>query len=250
MSFNHLYNIEMKKQERKVVLVTGGAQGLGKAICSTLSQNADVIIADIQEEKALALAAVIQQQNGSAYSVKLDVSKEDSVQEVVQRIVDKHGRLDVVINNAGIDVTKPITELTIAEWDRVIAVNLRGPFLLAKFVLPVMAAQKDGHIINIVSTACLRAWTEASVYHASKWGLRGFTQALFAEARKQNIRVTAVIAGGMKTPFLLDRFPDIDQTKLQDPENVAMNIKHLIEGPPETAVPEIMVIPLHETSWP
>jgi NADP-dependent 3-hydroxy acid dehydrogenase YdfG len=158
--------------------------------------------------------------------------------------------LDVVVNNAGIDVTKSIAALTVNEWDRVMAVNLRGPFLMAKFAFPIMASQKSGHIINVVSTACLRAWTEASVYHASKWGLRGFTQALFAEARQHNIKVTAVIAGGMKTPFLLDRFPDIDQTKLQDPENVANNIKYIIQGPQETAIPEIMVIPLHETSWP
>jgi NAD(P)-dependent dehydrogenase (short-subunit alcohol dehydrogenase family) len=240
----------MGKQDRKVILVTGGAQGLGKAICTTLSADADVIIGDIQEEKANRLADEIRQQKGYAHVMRLDVSSEDSVQEVLYNIMEKFGRLDVVINNAGLDVTKPIAALTVEEWDRVMGVNLRGPFLMAKFSLPIMASQKSGHIINIVSTACLRAWTEASAYHATKWGLRGFTQALFAEARQHNIKVTAVIAGGMKTPFLLDRFPDIDQSKLQDPVNVASNIKYIIQGPVETAIPEIMVIPLHETSWP
>ncbi|HLT74226.1 MAG TPA: SDR family oxidoreductase, partial [Ohtaekwangia sp.] len=187
---------------------------------------------------------------GSATFVYLDVSREQSVHEAVNAVLQKFGRLDVVINNAGLDVTKSIMELTIEEWDRVMAVNLRGPFVMAKEIMPVMARQKSGHIVNIISTACLRAWTEASVYHASKWGLRGFTQALFAEARHHNVKVTAVIAGGMKTPFLLDRFPDIDQSKLQDPENVASNIRYILEGPVETAVPEIMVIPLQETSWP
>lgn len=237
-------------KELKTVLVTGGAQGLGKAICATLAQDYQVIIGDIQEKKASGLAQEIQQSGGAAYPVKLDVSNDKSVQEVLHHIVEKFGRLDVVINNAGVDVTKSIIDLSVEEWDRVMSVNLRGPFLMAKFALPIMSKQRDGHIVNIVSTACLRAWTEASAYHASKWGLRGFTQALFAEARKCNVRVTAVIAGGMKTPFLLDRFPDIDQTKLQEPENVAQNIRFVLQGPPETAVPEIMVIPLQETSWP
>jgi NADP-dependent 3-hydroxy acid dehydrogenase YdfG len=240
----------MAKQERKVVLVTGGSQGLGECISKTLSQDYQVIIGDIQEDKAKKLAEEISQGNGNAAFMRLDVGSEDSVQEVLFNIMEKYGRLDVVINNAGVDVTKPIAALTVAEWDRVMNVNLRGPFLLAKFSLPIMASQKSGHIVNIVSTASLRAWTEASVYHASKWGLRGFTQALFAEARQHNVKVTAVIAGGMKTPFLLDRFPDIDQNKLQDPQNVADNIRYILQGPLETAIPEVMVIPLHETSWP
>lgn len=240
----------MATPQRKVILVTGGAQGLGKAICRNLADENEVIVCDIQEEKAEAFVAELTGEGLHATYQYLDVSKVDSVQEAVSGVVEKFGRLDVVINNAGLDVTKPIMELSVDEWDRVMAVNLRGPFVVAKATLPVMASQKSGHIVNIISTACLRAWTEASVYHASKWGLRGFTQALFAEARQHNVKVTAVIAGGMKTPFLLDRFPDIDQSKLQDPENVASNIRYVLEGPVETAVPEIMVIPLQETSWP
>lgn len=237
-------------QNKKVVLVTGGSQGLGKAICTTLAEDHIVIIGDIQDAKAAKLAEEIQENNGEAYPLHLDVSKEENVKEALQEITGKYGRLDVLINNAGVDFTKPITEMSVAEWDVVMSVNLRGPFITSKYVLPVMSGQGGGHIINIVSTACLRAWPEASAYHASKWGLRGFTQALFTEARQHGIKVTALIAGGMKTPFLLDRFPDIDQNKLQDPENVAGNIRYILEGPADTAVPEIMVIPLHETSWP
>lgn len=236
--------------KKKVALVTGGAQGLGKAICTLLAPDYNIVIADIQEEKAARLAAELQAVNEQVSFVRLDVSSEKSVSEVVNAIYHKYGCLDIVVNNAGLDFTKSITELSVSEWDSVMNVNLRGPFLMAKFILPIMAEQGGGHIVNIVSTASLRAWTEASAYHASKWGLRGFTQALFAEARKKNVRVTAVIAGGMKTPFLLDRFPDIDQSTLQEPENVAQNIKYILEGPRETAVPEIMVIPLYETSWP
>jgi short-subunit dehydrogenase len=107
-----------------------------------------------------------------------------------------------------------------------------------------------GHIVNVASTAAKRAWANASAYHASKWGLLGLSHAMHAELRQHNIKVTAVIAGGMRTPFLLDRFPDIDVTTLQDPMNVAQAIQSVLLLPNETVVAEIMVLPMKETSWP
>ncbi|RXF69804.1 SDR family oxidoreductase [Arcticibacter tournemirensis] len=241
----------MENLNGKVILVTGGAQGLGKAICKTLAEaGATVIIGDIQQGKAEETAGEIQSRNFKAVFKRLDLSEEKSVEDVIASIKSEYGSLDVLINNAGIDFTKPITELSVSEWDSAMKVNLRGPFLTAKFGLAVMAEQQSGYIINIISTAALRAWTEASVYHASKWGLRGFTQALFTEARKSNVKVTGLIAGGMRTPFLLDRFPDIDPSVLQDPANVAAQIKHLLLNDTDTVIPELMVIPFKETSWP
>ncbi|KAA8484385.1 NADP-dependent 3-hydroxy acid dehydrogenase YdfG [Arcticibacter tournemirensis] len=241
----------MENLNGKVILVTGGAQGLGKAICETLAEaGATVIIGDIQQGKAEETAGEIQSRNLKAVFKRLDLSEEKSVEDVIASIKSEYGSLDVLINNAGIDFTKPITELSVSEWDSAMKVNLRGPFLTAKFGLAVMAEQQSGYIINIISTAALRAWTEASVYHASKWGLRGFTQALFTEARKSNVKVTGLIAGGMRTPFLLDRFPDIDPSVLQDPANVAAQIKHLLLNDTDTIIPELMVIPFKETSWP
>ena len=113
-----------------------------------------------------------------------------------------------------------------------------------------MKPRKSGHIVNIASTAAKRAWANASAYHASKWGLLGFSHALHVEARAYDIKVTAVVSGGMRTPFLLERFPDIDTNNLQDPENVAQTIKFVLMQPRETVIPEIMVLPLRETSWP
>lgn len=241
----------MENLASKVVLVTGGAQGLGQAISTTLAAaGATVLIGDIQEEKALAVVREIGNAGGKAAFVRLDLSDEKNVAAVIEDISRTYGSLDALINNAGIDFTKPILELTVSEWDAAMNVNLRGPFLTSKFALPVMAKKNAGHIINVISTASLRAWSEASVYHATKWGLRGFTQALFTEARRFNIKVTGLIAGGMRTPFLLDRFPDLDQTKLQDPQNVANKIKHLLLDDTDTVVPEILVLPLQETSWP
>ena len=108
----------------------------------------------------------------------------------------------------------------------------------------------SGHIVNIASTAAKRAWPNASAYHASKWGLLGFSHALHAELRPHRIKVCAVIAGGMETPFLLERFPDLDRSTLQDPANVAQTIRHVLLQPEGTAISEVMVIPVRESSWP
>lgn len=237
----------MKDLKGKVALVTGGGQGLGFAICSTLAEaGLTVIAADINEQNAMKTSEKI---GGTSEGIKLDVGNEEEVKSTLDAIIDRHGRLDVLINNAGIDVTKSVEEMTVEEFDRVVRVNLHGPFVLSKYTLPLMK-DKGGHIINITSTAAKRVWANASAYHASKWGLLALSYALFVEARQYNIKVTAVVAGGMKTPFILERFPDVDTSKLQDPKNVAETIKFVLSQPDESIIPEVMVLPLHETSWP
>jgi NAD(P)-dependent dehydrogenase (short-subunit alcohol dehydrogenase family) len=131
-----------------------------------------------------------------------------------------------------------------------VAANLNGPFMMAKYASEEMKRNGAGQIVNIASTAAKRAWPNAAPYHASKWGLLGLSHAMHAELRPHGIKVTAVIAGGMRTPFLLDRFPDIDITTLQEPANVARAVKSVLLLPDETVVAEITVLPMRETSWP
>jgi NAD(P)-dependent dehydrogenase (short-subunit alcohol dehydrogenase family) len=168
----------------------------------------------------------------------------------VRKVLARYGRLDALVNNAGTDVTASFEELSVADWDRILSVNLRGPVLMSREVFPWMRRQGGGHIVNVASTAAKRAWSNASAYHASKWGLLGFSHALHVEGRPLGIKVTAVVAGGMQTPFLLDRFPDIDRTTLQDPATVAGTIRFVLSQPAQTVIPEVMVIPMRETSWP
>src|SRR5690606_2937349 len=111
------------------------------------------------------------------------------VEQTIQRVIDEFGRIDILINNAGVDFTKSVEELEFAEWRKVIDVNLTGPFILTKLVYPQMKKQGGGHIVNVTSTACKRAWPNASAYHASKWGLTGFSHAMHAEGRKDKIKV-------------------------------------------------------------
>ena len=226
----------MTELRGKRALVTGGGRGLGAAICRELAGSGmEVLSADVRPSSSPGIS-----------SLTLDVADEQAVAKAIGAM----DRLDVLVNNAGVDFTLPIEELSLNQWDQVMRVNLRAPFVLAKHAARLMKAQGGGQIVNIASTAAKRAWANASAYHASKWGLLGLSHALHAELRPHRIRVSAVIAGGMRTPFLLDRFPDLDPGVLQDPVNVAKTVRYLLALPEESVIPEVMVIPMRESSWP
>ncbi len=235
----------------KVIFVTGGASGLGAALCQVLAMSgANIIVGDLKQDKAAALAESLRACDVQTHAIGLDVGNPNQAERAVQEIIDKFGRLDVLVNNAGTDVTLSIAELSVGDWQRVMRTNLDGPFFLTKYASEHMKRAGNGYIVNITSTAAKRCWPNASAYHASKWGLLGLSHAMHAELRPHNIKVTAVIAGGMRTPFLLDRFPDIDVSTLQDPANVAKTVKSVLLTPDETVIPEIMVLPMKESSWP
>lgn len=241
----------MTELRGKVALVTGGAQGLGEAICHALAAAGAVIVpADVQEERAAAVVDAVRAGGGAGMAVRLDVTDAAQAAEATRRVLGAYDRLDILVNNAGIDRTVAIEEMSVEDWDRVIGVNLRGAFVMAKQVFPIMKRQGRGHIVNVTSTAAKRAWANATAYHASKWGLLGFSHALHVEGRSHGIKVTAIVNGGMRTPFILDRFPETPLENLQDPRNVAETIRFVLMQPDETVIPELLVLPMRETSWP
>jgi NAD(P)-dependent dehydrogenase (short-subunit alcohol dehydrogenase family) len=235
----------------KTILVTGGASGLGAALCHVLSASgANVVVGDLNLDKAQTVASLLENASGKVHAIGFNVGEPAAADRAIDETIERFGRLDILINNAGTDVTCPIEELNYNDWDRVIRTNLYGPYLLSRRAAMHMKENGGGQIINIASTAAKRAWPNASAYHSSKWGLLGLSHALHAELRPHKIKVTAVLAGGMRTPFLLDRFPDIDVNVLQDPVNVAKAVKSVLMLPEQTVIPEIMVLPMQETSWP
>ncbi|AKJ30606.1 short-chain dehydrogenase [Caldimonas brevitalea] len=244
----------MTSLENQTALVTGAGSGLGAAIARALSAaGARVVVADINQAAADKIAGELDAAGRHVLPLALDVADAKAAGEAVVRTVGHFGSLDILINNAGTDVTKSIDELSFDEWDRVIATNLRGPFVMCKAAVDALRqgdGGRGGQVVNVASTAAKRAWPNASAYHASKWGLVGLSHALHAELRPQGVRVSTLIAGGMRTPFLLDRFEGIDQTKLQDPANVAEAVRMLLQMPRESVIPELMVLPVLETSWP
>lgn len=239
----------------KVALVTGAGSGLGEATARVFAAaGCSVACVDMHERNAQKVSGELAMLDVPSIAIACDVSDASAVAGAVRSTVERLGRLDVVVNCAAIDHTVSVEEMSIEQWDAVIGVNLRGPFLVAKAALPIMRQQGGGHIVNVASTAATRAWANASAYHASKWGLVGFSRGLGVEGRQDGIRVTTVIPGGMKTHFF-DRFADQgipmpEDSNLQRPANVAQVILFAVRMPADSALQEVIVTPVTETSWP
>jgi NAD(P)-dependent dehydrogenase (short-subunit alcohol dehydrogenase family) len=240
---------------QKVALVTGAGSGLGEATARRLARaGACIACIDLDEERVGRTAAAIDASGAQAIAIGCDVSDEAAVESAIEQTLRAWDRIDIAVNSAGVDYVLGVDEMTAAQWDRVIGVNLRGPFLVARAVFPIMKRLGGGDVVNVASTAALRAWGNASAYHASKWGLLGFSRGLGVEGRADNIRVTTIIPGGMNTHWF-DRFPEQgiplpEQSNLQDPANVADAIAYAVALPRGSAMQEMLITPLSETSWP
>ncbi|MBT2394476.1 SDR family oxidoreductase [Streptomyces sp. ISL-100] len=239
----------------KQALVTGGARGLGASIVRRMAgAGASVLVADLRKDLARDLCNELAAEmgRGDARFVELDVRDAAAVAEVFKDLEAEGQTVDILVNNAAVDVSKPIEHLSADEVTRVITTNLLGPMYLCLETYRRMVARGGGHIVNILSTAANRTWTEAGPYAAGKTGLRAFTHTLFKEAQRDcpGIGVTGIIAGGMETPFILERFPDADVSMLQSPDIVADTVLYALSVPAGSAVSELVVVPRKEPSWP
>lgn len=237
----------------KQALVTGGARGLGAAISRRLAAaGAGVLVADVRKDLAQELCADLLVAGGQARFVELDVCDAQAVAAVFRDLEEDGQAVDILVNNAAVDVSKAVEQLSAEEVTRVVTTNLLGPMYLCLEAYRRMVARGGGHIVNILSTAANRTWTEAGPYAASKTGLRAFTHTLFKEAQRDcsGIGITGIIAGGMETGFILERFPDADVSMLQSPDIVADTVMYALSVPVGSVVPELVVVPRCEPSWP
>ena len=189
------------KLKDKVALITGGARGIGKTVALAYArEGAKLAICARTDSEIDATVREIQGLKGECRGWVCDVSLEESVKNLGQEIQKAYGRIDILVNNAGV-MTRPapLTELEVKKWDYTIAVNLRGPFLVTKEVLPLMVRQNSGSIINVSSGLGRSGYANFGAYSVSKWGVEGFTQTLAAEVRSHNIRVNSVDPGYVAT---------------------------------------------------
>jgi 3alpha(or 20beta)-hydroxysteroid dehydrogenase len=183
----------------KVALVTGAAGGMGSAIARVLAAHgAAVVIADLRDELGQTFAREITDAGGAATYRHLDVTAETAWVEVIAAVEASHGRLDILISNAGINVRKPIGSIDFADWNKVLGVNLSGPLLGMKHAGPAIARAGGGAIVNITSNISLIP-SKAAAYAASKWGLRGLSKTAALEFAPMNIRVNSVGPGVVPT---------------------------------------------------
>jgi sorbitol-6-phosphate 2-dehydrogenase len=189
----------MGQLQDKIALVTGGSQGLGRALCERLAaEGCHVVVADLNGDGAKETAALITQSTDrQAFGLKVDVTNEADVEAMVKETVDRFGRIDVLVANAGILLSGEATEFDAAKWKLVIDVNLVGYFLTAKHVARVMKQQKRGSIVQINSKSGKKGSYKNSAYAASKFGGIGFTQSLALELAEDGIRVNSVLPGNL-----------------------------------------------------
>lgn len=189
------------KLKDKVALITGGGRGIGKAIALDYArEGAKLAICARTGSEIEETAKEIRALGTECLAVACDVSLEEPVSKLIGEVQKRFGRIDVLINNAGVMIRPaPIAETEVKKWDYTMAVNLRGPFLVTKALLPLMMRQKGGAIINVSSSIGRGAYANFAAYAASKWGIEGFTQTLAAEVRSYNIRVNSVEPGYVAT---------------------------------------------------
>ena len=189
------------KLKDKVALITGGGRGIGKAVALAYGrEGAELAICARTGSELEETAKEIRALGADCLAVVCDVSLEESVAKTAQEVQEKFGRIDVLINNAGV-MTRPtpLAELEVRKWDYTISVNLRGPFLMTRALLPLMMRQKSGSIIYVSSSIGRGAYANFAAYAASKWGIEGLTQTLAAEVSPHNIRVNSVEPGYVAT---------------------------------------------------
>ncbi len=209
--------------EGKVALITGASRGLGRALALAYAEEGAKLVINARSEGSLRPVAETAEASGAeVLAVPADVSSEAEVRELIGAAVDRFGRIDVLVNNAGILGPRvKLEEYPGDEWRRVIEANLTAPFLLAKAAIPHM--HEGASIINVVSGVSVEGRAEWGAYSVSKFGVEGLTQIMAAELKDRGIRANSVDPGGMRTEMRAAAYPDEDpQTRITPEENTAV----------------------------
>ncbi len=223
----------------KVALVTGASRGIGAALCTTCTQLGMETIAASRSGTCPGIADA--KGNHLLHTETLDVANEQSIVSVFNRIKTWYGRLDLLVNNAGIGTFGPLEEMSGEDFDRVMETNARGTFLCCREAVKIMAPRKSGCIINISSVVGFRGYPQQSLYSASKHAIMGITKSLAREMQQKGIRVSAILPGGVDTDFIAGARPDLDRESLLHPDDIAHALRYLVTLSPRAAVDQLYI---------
>ena len=228
----------------QVAIVTGAGRGIGRAIAARLAgDGAAVVLAARSARELEVVAGEIVGVGGRALPVATDVREEPAVAALVARARAEYGRIDVLVTAAGVAAFGPVADSKMADWDEMLAVNLRGAVLCCRAVLPIMTTQRRGTIINIGSVVTSRVLAGSAAYTAAKYGLLGFSRVLADEMRPHGVRVGMLSAGATDTP-LWDAVPGApDRVLMLKPEQVAEAALLMAGLAPNAALEELTILP-------
>lgn len=219
----------------KVGIVTGASKGLGRAIAKRLALEGAIVVASARNESELNELA--KEHPGHIYAFPCDVTEAVQVKALIQFTVERLGRLDFLVNNAGIGRFDTVEQLSVEDWDQMMAVNAKGPFLTCKFAIPYLK-KTEGHIVNISSVAGTESFATGSGYCASKFALMALSDALTLELKPFHVKVTTLCPGSIKTEF--------QQPKdyAMEPEQVADTVWTVLSSPKNVIYNQIIMRPL------
>jgi len=231
-----------KASTGQVAIVTGASRGIGLAIAEELARLGSRVVLLARHSQELEKAVErIRRQGAGATALACDVQSSTQVQATFAKILAQFGRVDVLVNNAGVGTFGSVQEIADADWDAVINTNLRGAFYCSKAVIPQMLRQRSGHIINIASLAGKNGFAGGSVYCASKFGLLGLTYSMAEDLRAYGIRVSAICPGSVLTEF--SPHAGKDPKRMLRPEDVAGVVRFLVQQAEQSFVSEVLIRP-------
>lgn len=226
-----------------VGVVTGASRGIGAAVSRRLARlGAQVLLVARHRERMEELAAQIESEGGRAELFAVDLTQEEEIAALGETIRKRYGRCDVLVNNAGISrMGAPLHAMQPADWDELMATNLRAPYLMIRALAPLMIERQSGHIVNISSLAGHNPLRNGAAYSASKWALNGLTYSVAEELRDYGVRVSVIAPGSVNTSFG-GHEPANAAARIQ-PEDIADIVAMLVEQRPQSFVSEVLIRP-------
>jgi len=234
----------METQKPRVTWITGASTGIGRALAEVFTLHGDTVIASARTESKLdELCQQISAAHGMCEIIKCDVQSEASVFEVIKKILDLHGHIDILINNAGVTYFKDFINTSIEEFDHVINTNLRGTFLATKAVLPAMLQNQKGLVLNILSYVVKEVYTKSAAYSSSKAGTEAMMNVLRSEVRRHGVNIVNVYPGAVSTPIWRQDQREKFGNRMLMPEQIAEMLYQVSIQPSSLMVEEIILRP-------
>ncbi|WP_156291252.1 SDR family oxidoreductase [Oceanobacillus salinisoli] len=231
--------LNLSQLKNKVIVITGASRGIGKATAEALHKWDVKLVLGARSVKKLSNEF----NSENVLLIPLDVRDENSVQQFTEKAKEKFGRVDVLINTAGVGTFDSVLESKTEDFDDMLAVNLRGTYLTCKYFGRMMKEQQDGQILNFVSIAGTTALPGNGGYSASKFGVYGLTKVLQAELRREGIRITSVLPGSIDNSFWDDKDFDLDKSNMIPQDSIVEHISYLLCQPKNSVVDEITIMP-------